>query len=250
MKHVLVAIVALLVFAAAIAAFAPASLVDAQVAEISRGVVRISDAQGTLWRGRGMLTSPDGRWRVPVQWTVDPMLLLSGVTSIAFAMPEHASHGVNGRIELRANRGRADALNVSAPATIVTSLSGSAALQAGGDIEVRSDALTLAATGSSGSVAARWRNARLIGAGLPVVDLGTLTARLAVRGNALAGPVSNQGGTVHVSGEISIAPDRIAANLRMMPDASAPPGVRKALETLGPADAGGAVSVRVDRRVR
>jgi general secretion pathway protein N len=250
MKHVLVAIVALLAFAAAIAAFAPASMVDAQVAEISRGVVRISDAKGTLWRGRGMLTSPDGRWRVPVQWTVDPMRLLSGVTSIAFGMPEHAPHGVNGRIELRTNHGRADALTVSAPATIVTSLSGSAALQAGGDIEVRSDALTLAATGSSGSVAAQWRNARLIGAGLPVVDLGSLTARLTVRGNALAGPVSNQSGTVHVSGEISIAPDRIAANLRMMPDASASPGVRKALETLGPADAGGAVSVRVDRSMR
>lgn len=250
MKRVLVTVMGVLVLAAAIAAFAPASLVDARLASLSRGAARVSDAQGTVWRGRGVLTSPDGGWRVPVEWTVDPVAMLSGVTSIALGMPERAAHGVGGRVEFRANRLFADALLVRVPATIVASMSGSAAILAGGDIELRADALALAPTGSSGGLAATWRNARLIGVGVPAVDLGTLTAKLAVRGNALAGPVSSRGGAVQVSGDISIGTDRIAADLRIMPDASAPPGLRKAIEALGSVDAGGAVLLRVDRSTR
>lgn len=250
MKRVLVTVVGLSLLAATIAGFAPASLVDARVASISRGMLRVSDAQGTLWRGRGVLTSPDGRWRVPVEWTLDPLPVLSGVTSIAFAMPENAAHGVRGRVEFRANRAVADSLVARVPADVVASMSGPAAMQAGGDIELRTDALALAPTGSSGSVAAQWRNARLVGVGLPVVDFGTLTAKLTVRGNALAGPVASQAGTVQVSGDILIGADRIAVDLRLMPDASAPPAVRKALEALGPADASGAVLLRLDRSTR
>jgi len=250
MKRILGTVVGLLVLAAAIGAFAPASLVDARMASISRGTVRVSDAQGTLWRGRGVLTSPDGRWRVPVEWMVDPLPALSGVMSIALGMPAHAVHGARGRVEFRANRAVVDSLIASVPATVVASMLGSTAMQSGGDIELRTDTLTLAPTGSSGSVAAQWRNARLIGVGLPVVDFGTLTAKLTVRGNALAGPVSNQAGVVQVSGDVSIGADRIAADLRLIPDASASPAVRKALEALGPADASGAVSLRVDRSTR
>ena len=240
----------LLVVAATIAVFAPASLVDARVASISRGTLRIADAQGTLWRGHGVLTPPDGRWRVPVEWTLRPLPLLGGATSIELTVPEGAAQGVRGRIELRASRALADSLVVRVPATAVTSMSGPSALQPGGDLELSSDALELAPTGSSGSVAAHWRNARLVGAGLPVLDFGTLTAKLTMRGNALAGPVTSQGGMVLVSGNVSVGAERIAADLRLLPDASAPPELHKALATFGPVDASGAILVRVDRSTR
>ncbi len=165
-------------------------------------------------------------------------------------MPDNAAHGVRGRVEFRANRAVADSVVARLPASIVASISDPGALQAGGDIELRTDALMLAPSGSSGSVVAEWRNARLVGVGWPVVDFGTLSAKLTVRGNALAGPVSNRAGAVQVSGDVSIGADRIAADLRLVPDASAPPAVRNALESLGPADASGAVAVRVDRSTR
>jgi type II secretion system (T2SS) protein N len=250
MNRFLVTVVGLLVLAATIAVFAPASLVDARIASISRGTLRVADVQGTLWRGRGVLTPPDGRWRLPVEWTLQPLPMLSGATSIAFGAPDGAAQGVRGRVEFRAGRTVTDSLVVRVPATVIASMSGPAAMQAGGDIELRSDALELAPTGSSGSVAGLWRNARLVGAGLPLVDFGTLTAKLIVRGNALAGPISSRDGSVQVSGDIAIGADRIAADLRLIPDASAAPELHKALAALGPADASGAVSVRVDRNTR
>jgi hypothetical protein len=250
MSRVLATVLGVLVLAITIAALAPASLVDARVASSSRGMLRVSDAQGTLWRGRGVLTPPDGRWRVPVEWTLQLFPMLSGATSIAFAAPGGAAQGVRGRVEFHASRTLADSLVVRVPATVVASMTDLAAVQAGGDIELNSDALELAPTGSSGSVVAQWRNARLVGAGLPVVDFGTLTANLTVRGDALAGPISNRGGVVQVSGDVSIGADRIAADLRLSPDASAPAELHRALATIGPVDATGAVSVRVDRSTR
>lgn len=250
MSRVVATVVGVLVLATTIAAFAPASLVDAKVASISRGMLRVSDAQGTLWRGRGVLTPPDGRWRVPVEWTLQPLPILSGATSIAFAAPGGAAQGVRGRVEFLASRTLAYSLVVRVPATVVASMTDLTAVHAGGDLELSSDALELAPTGSSGTVAAQWRNARLVGAGLPVVDFGTLTAKLTVRGNALAGPITSRDGGVKVSGDVSIGADRIAADLRLLPDASAPPELHKALATFGPVDASGAVLVRVDRSTR
>ena len=240
----------LLVIAAAIAGFAPASLVDARLASISHGAVRVSEAQGTLWQGQGVMTSPDGQWRMPVAWTLHPLPLLSGVTAITLGMPEDAAQGVRGSVEFRSNRAAADSLIARVPASAVASKSGPLAIKAGGDVDLRIDALSLAPSGSSGGVSAQWRNARVVGTGWPVLELGTLNAKLAVRGNALAGPVSNQGGAVRISGDNSIGADRINADLRLHADATATPAVRAALEALGPADASGAVALRVDRSTR
>lgn len=240
----------LLVLAIAIAAFAPATLVDARIDSMSGGALRVSDAHGTLWRGRGVLASPRGPWRVPVQWTLEPLPLLVGVTSIRLGLSDAATEGPRGRIELRDNRIVADSLVARIPATLVASLAAPATVQAGGDVDLRIESLTLAPTGSSGAIAAQWRNARLLGIGWPVIDLGTLTARLTVRGNSLAGPVSTRGGEVRVSGDVTIGADGVGADLRLTPEASAPAAVHKALASLGTPDASGTVALRVDRRMR
>ena len=250
MRRLLATLAGVLVLAIAIAAFAPASLVDARLDSMTGGAIRLAEARGTLWHGGGRLTSPDGLWRLPVHWTLDPLPLLSGVTSIRLDAANAAADALRGRLEFRDHRILAESLVARVPAAAVATLAGPAATQAGGDIEVRVDALTLAPTGSSGGLAARWQNARLVGAGWPVLDLGTVTAKLSVRGNALAGPVSNESGVVRVSGDVSIAPDRVAADLRLTPNATASPAVQKALSALGTPDASGVVSLRLDRRTR
>lgn len=242
------------IVAAAIAVFAPATLADARLASLSGGTLRLADARGTLWRGRGVLTSPEGRWRVPVDWVWRPGALLAGVTSIELHMPEHAPHGVRGRLELGERRVVADGLLVRAPASVIASIAGKTALDAGGDVELRSDASTLVVddgtAGNTGAVGVQWRHAHLATTGAPSVDVGTITSRLTARGNTWTGPVSSKGGAVDVSGDISIGTDRITADLRLMPRPGAPATLLRALQQLGPADANGAFALRVDRRMR
>lgn len=76
-----------LVFALAtsalIVAMAPATLVDQVVSEVSHGAVRIGEAEGSVWNGRGLLNVVDlatqGRrpWQ-RIQWSFDPIGLFRG----------------------------------------------------------------------------------------------------------------------------------------------------------------------------
>lgn len=250
MRATIAGVCALLVLAVAIAMFAPATLVDARLTASSDGHLRVAEARGTLWHGDGVLATSDGRWRVPIEWTLDPLAALRGEASIVFSTPPRGAHGVQGGIHLRDSRIWARAFNARVPATLVATLAPDLGLDAGGDVELRSSALSLAPAGSSGQLDATWHNARLSARGLPMVDLGTVSTQLAVRGNALAGPVSNAGGTVRITGNLSLAADRVSADLRLTPDASAAPSLRNALEALGRPDGSGAIAVRVDRNLR
>src|SRR5215470_4106771 len=71
---VAVAVVALV---AAVIFEAPASLLDARLASISQGRVRIANAAGTLWHGSGDLVL-SGRPHQGVAWQIDPWPLLHG----------------------------------------------------------------------------------------------------------------------------------------------------------------------------
>ena len=61
-------LVALVLLAAALAALAPATLIDARVAARTRDRVRLAEASGTVWSGEGTLADAAGRWRLPVSW--------------------------------------------------------------------------------------------------------------------------------------------------------------------------------------
>ena len=58
--------VGLLLLVIAVAAFAPARLVDLQLAQASDGRLRLADAAGTVWRGDGIVTDARGALRLPV----------------------------------------------------------------------------------------------------------------------------------------------------------------------------------------
>lgn len=56
---------------------APATLLDARIANATDSVVRLVDAEGTIWNGRATLTANAAR--IPVTWQVDGWPLLRGV---------------------------------------------------------------------------------------------------------------------------------------------------------------------------
>src|SRR6185436_2644522 len=61
---------------------APASWVAHRLVEAIGGSVRVIEAEGTVWDGRGVLTSPDGRWKVPVAWHLKAAPLVRGEVEV------------------------------------------------------------------------------------------------------------------------------------------------------------------------
>lgn len=250
MKGLVIGLVALALLAFAIGAFVPASMIDARVAARTGGALRIADTQGTVWRGRGVLTASDGSWRMPLAWRLAPSPLVRGVVDVTLYPLDAVTDAPRGHVQLAQGRVRADQLVLRLPARALLTPLGSDAMLAGGDITLRADEIALARTGSNGGALAEWRNARLLIPGRPVLDLGTVTARVGVSGNDLAGPIASRGGQVSVSGEIVLGDARVSLSLELAPEASAGSGVRAALAALGPTDARGAVRLRVDRGAR
>jgi hypothetical protein len=249
-RSVLTILACALVLAAAVIGFAPASLVDERIAAASQGTLRAADLTGTLWRGRGTLTAPDGHWRVPLEWELQALPLLRGTLSLAFGGEGDALQPVSGRAQIGKERVIIDGLVMRVPAMIVASVSRPAVFQAAGDIEMRIDSLEITPQGFNGTVAAQWKNARVAAPGRAPVDLGSLAANLAARGQALSGPLTSSGGAVLMTGNVSVDNRRLAVNARLAPAASASQQVRESLAALGPADASGAVVVRVERSTR
>ena len=57
---------------------APASWLAHRLSLAIGESVRVIDTHGTVWDGRGVLASPDGRWKIPVAWHLKAAPLLRG----------------------------------------------------------------------------------------------------------------------------------------------------------------------------
>jgi len=247
MKALLMAVAVAVITAVAIAALAPATLVDARVAAVSDGAVRLADAGGTVWRGSGFLGASDGRWRVPVAWTLDLAPLMRGEAVVALGSAEASD--VRGRASLSRDHVVIDSLDAALPGTMLGALDPTATLATGGEVKVRATSLNVVPGSDGGTLVADWVNARAH-VGTLRIDLGTVTLRLAARSGALAGPLANMGGDVGVDGNLTLRDQRVDAQLRLTPRAAASPELRNALASLGAADAQGAVTLRIARTLR
>jgi len=67
---------------AALAAFLPATLVDRRLAAASNNKLRLANASGTLWNGRGNITDAGGTWRVPVGWSISTQAVARGIHEV------------------------------------------------------------------------------------------------------------------------------------------------------------------------
>jgi hypothetical protein len=242
-RALIVAAIAVVLLAAALAVFAPASLVAPYVERTTQGSVAVTAVEGTLWRGRATLAA--GPVQLPIAWTVAPLPLATGEARIELA-PGDAMASVP-RADIRATRDRlvVSGLAVAFPAAVLQpALQRGGGAQSGwtlaGDIAVAAPSLEWKPTGWSGGLDLDWRNAQLMPGGARSVALGDLSARLAAGGSRLAGPVVNRGGELDVRGDLALETNgRVAATLLLTPRRADDAELARALAAVGTAEGAG-----------
>ena len=237
------ALAMLLLFVAAVAAWAPASLLDARLSLWTQGRLRLSAPSGTVWCGKGSITNARGDWSVPVAWRIDPTSLLRGNRMLTIHSPDNGG-AAGGNVGWQDETVILDQFALAVPAMALADVIGARGMPAlGGVIVLDAPSFRWDGARGAGSLKVRWQNARLASpAGS--VDLGTVTLALAPRGSELAAHIENAGGDLRISGETSVvgADARLSATLSAAP--SAAPNVVRALAALGVPDASGAVRVQ------
>ncbi len=128
-------------YAAGLIAMAPATLLDARLAQESHGRVRLADARGTLWSGAGRLEVRDGEGRSAygsaLAWRLSPVSVLRArlVYDVALGRPAARFRlAVSpSRVELAGTDIRlpAEVLGLAVPKLAVLELSGDMRLQVG-----------------------------------------------------------------------------------------------------------------------
>ncbi len=236
------AAVALLLLAA-FAAFAPATLLDARLQSATEGRLRLADASGTVWMGRGLLTDELRTWFVPVGFGVDPRSIMRGETRMTLRAPAGGDLP-RGDIEWRDATLTFDGVAFALPAAVLNGAVAPAdTLALGGYVALDARHVTWNGQGGEGAATAQWSGARIASNG-GTLALGTVTLNLAPRGGQLVGRIGNQGGDVRVDGDLAWGVDGIAANVTLTPLPSTPPAVARVLAALGTPDAVGAVRVQ------
>ena len=223
---------------------APATWVAHRVSEAIGGSVRVIEAEGTVWDGRGVLTSPDGRWKVPVGWHLKAAPLLRGEVEVELA----AQPGLDtprGTLRMSRTGFATQGLVLDLPATILESaFAGRSPATFGGDIRLEARDLAIEGTQGSGGLAMRWERARLVAPDGTSVSLGSVAARFVPRDGALVGRISNTGGEVAVDGTMTMSRGGVGLDATLAPRTGAAPAVVGVLRSLGPTDANGAVQLQ------
>ena len=235
-------VAALACLLAAATAFMPATLVDRRLDAATGGKLRITDAAGTVWAGRGAITDAGGTWRVPVAWSISKADVLRNVHAVAL-QPADGAATPRGTVQIVDDGARAHDLAVEAPAqALAAALPIRALAVLGGTIAVSAADFAWTAKEKSGRIDAQWRGARLV-SGDARADLGTVTLSAAPQGAALGGRIANTGGDVRLDGTVVVDAGGLSVEGTIAPAAGAPPAIARALAALGTPDAAGAVRI-------
>lgn len=237
-----VALAVVVIGVVALVAFAPATLVDSRVSEATGGRLRVAEAEGSVWQGRGVLADARGGVRLPVQWRLAPAPLLQGVADATIVL---SGHDAPVRVRVDGDRVDVSKLDARVPASAFADAS-----SVGGEVRIDSGDLVIDNEAALGNVAITWQRARLAFPGLPIVDLGTVSARLSVQGSALSGPITFRGADLAGAGTAGFDGRTVRIDVAVTPSPSAPPGVRTALASIGPPDAQGAVRLSTAHAIR
>lgn len=247
MRFLLALAIAAVLLAGALLVTAPATLLDARLAALSDGHLRVANAAGTLWNGSGEVVLLPAGTREPLHWHLDAWPLLRGELRATIAgegqgVPATAVVYGHNHLELRA-------LALTLPIESVLPLATNAKLALGGTLLVQVDHLLWVGDALDAQLTVQWQDASVPapGADAPIA-LGDVRIDLGGRGNQLSGPVSNRGGEVEVSGQVAVAAAG-AASLEMSLRPRAAERERSdlitgALATLGVADGQGGYRVR------
>ena len=115
---------------------APASWLAHRLSLAIGESVRVIDTHGTVWDGRGVLASPDGRWKIPVAWHLKAAPLLRGEVEVELA-PQEGLDTPRGTLRLARTGFSAHGLVLDLPATVLDSaFAGRAPATFGGEIRI------------------------------------------------------------------------------------------------------------------
>ena len=233
---VLVAAVALAAIVAA-AWLAPATLLDSRVARATGDALRLAGAEGTVWRGRGTIVAAAAR--IPIAWDVDFGALLQGAVRVKVRSGNGASTP-RATIALHGDAIALHDVDVTLPAAIVAALSGYAA-SVGGEVGAVADDFELAPTSYRGEARLVWRGARIDGIGnVGPLDLGEVRSTVKADGDAISGPLANEGGDLALRGRWTMnAKDGLGLALLLTPTRADQTALKRTLSAIGTAEGGG-----------
>ena len=206
MRIALAVVVAVIAVAVALLFLAPASLLDARLASISGGRVRIANAEGTLWRGSGDLVLPAGGARRPVTWSIDPWPLLRGELRGSFT--DTADSQRVATFDASGKEFQLHGLDFGLPmAALLRTLGAPSYLaSAGGDVTLHVDRFVRGADALDAQVAVQWSNASVPGQGADLrIALGDVQGELSGIGREVPGTIENSGGEVEIRGTVGAA---------------------------------------------
>lgn len=186
---------------------APASLLDFGLLTVSGNVLRLSDSQGSLWHGRGVLVARDANGRdalplMPLAWRFKPLALLHGELLWASA----PGSGLRGEWAFDRAGFRLRDIAAQAPAAIVFPIFSQTLTHVGwsGDLAMQaSDWRCRMESSCEGVVLLQWRNAS--SALLPGQRLGDYEIRLNGDGKRLRIEVQTLKGEIRLSGKGTLA---------------------------------------------
>lgn len=198
-------------YAAGLIAMAPATLLDARLAQASDGRLRLAEARGTIWVGSGRLEVRDAQGRSayasPLAWRFSPVSFLRArlVYDAALGRP-----AVRFRLAASPSRIELAGIDVRLPAgvlgLVVPKL---AVLELSGELRLQVRNLVVGSGYLEGDASLRWLSA---GSGLTRVSpLGSYELRVEgngvsgqVRLHTLQGPIRLEGGADWRSGKIPV----------------------------------------------
>jgi hypothetical protein len=234
--------------AGALLALAPATLLDTMLAARTDHRVRLADAEGFWWRGRGMIARADGGAHLPIAWRVAWVPLLHRALVIDL-QPGTGDDTPSGEITVQHGALEVRNLHVRAPAAVALAFApASQALAWGGDIVLDAPAFAWHDRSGAGRFDALWRQARVV-AGTLALDLGNVTVSPASAGadaaaRASAAAVHNSGGDVAVDGTLTSRDGGVDVALTLKPTPASPQAIRQVLPLLGAPDGAGGVQIR------
>ena len=233
----------ILLLLAALAIFAPATLLEARFDSATQGHLQLADTAGTVWKGRGLVTNAQRTWSLPVSWDIDQLALVRGDVAIRL----HAPSGGDlprGDIAQRNATLILDGVVFALPASALSgTMTPGETMALGGTLAFDAPHLSWNGQAGDGTATVQWSGARVAGSAATLA-LGTVTVSFASREGRLQGRIENHGGDVRIDGELTLSGESIAASATLAPLPSTPPSAMRALGALGTPDASGAVRVQ------
>lgn len=235
------ALAVLVLLVLAFAALAPASLLDARIASMTRDRVRLADAAGTVWTGSGVLSDAQGRWRMPLAWQVSVPAALRGALRVE--LTPDARSTARGVLSAADSTLDLSSLHVELPAAALASVwTRPPVPRFEGVIVADAPSFRTDGTRVVGALDVRWDRARVGLAGV-AVDLGTVEANAHPSAGGMTVSLRNSGGDVALSGEARTEGDALVLDATLTPAPTLPAPALALLRALGPATGDGSVQV-------